>query len=74
MLNQVILLGRIDTIGNDTITINNNDILYAITFTGDNILQNVKEYCKIGDLIGIKAKLIENNVILAEKVTFLSSK
>ncbi len=51
----------------------------------DNIAQNTKEYCKKGDILGIKgrvqSRLVEKdnekrNVIevIAEKVTFLTSK
>ena len=40
------------------------------------IAENVAEYCKKGDLVGVKGRIQnENNgiVIVAEKVTFLSS-
>lgn len=43
----------------------------------DGIAQNVAEYCKNGDLVGVKGRLQSNNnglEILSEKVTFLSSK
>ena len=39
--------------------------------------ENVAEYCRKGDLVGVKGRIqSENNgiVIVAEKVTFLSSK
>lgn len=74
MLNQLVLLGRIDTINDNNIIINNSDILYTITFNGNDIINNVKEYCKHGDLVGVKAKLGKDNVIIADKITFLSSK
>lgn len=41
------------------------------------IAENVAEYCRKGDLVGVKGRIQnENNgiVIVAEKVTFLSSK
>lgn len=41
------------------------------------IAQNVMEYCKMGDLVGVKGRIqSENNgiTVVAEKVTFLSSK
>ena len=41
------------------------------------IASNVKEYCRKGDIIGIRGRLevVEDKiVIIAEKVTFLSSK
>ena len=43
----------------------------------DKIAENTKEYCKKGDIIGIKGRLQQENKeikIIAEKVTFLSSK
>ena len=51
----------------------------------DSIGQNVKDYCKKGDIVGIKGRLQSTTIekyhtkmniieIVAEKVTFLSSK
>ena len=59
------------------------DFVECIAF--DSIGENTKEYCKKGDIIGIKGRIqtriVENNdekqykmEIIAEKVTFLSSK
>ena len=42
-----------------------------------NIAKNVVEYCKKGDLVGIKGRIEKINEpmqIIADKVTFLSSK
>lgn len=42
----------------------------------DGVAQNVVEYCKKGDLIGIKGRIqatAEKIEVIAEKVTFLSS-
>lgn len=39
----------------------------------DGISKQTKEYCKKGDLIGIKGRVQSMNQIVAEKVTFLSS-
>lgn len=41
------------------------------------IAENTAEYCKKGDIIGVKGRLEGNNngiSIIAEKITFLSSK
>lgn len=41
----------------------------------DNIADNVKEYCKVGDLVGIKGRLESKEdklILVGEKVTFLS--
>lgn len=41
-----------------------------------NIAENTLEYCKIGDLIGIKGQLQnedKNMIVLADRITFLKS-
>ena len=60
------------------------DFINCVSF--DNIADNVKEYCKKGDIVGIKGRLqsrvIEKDKkekeyvmdVVCEKVTFLSSK
>lgn len=94
MLNQVILVGRlnrINEIGDKQVLItlatprsykNENgeyDTDYIDIILRNSIASNTQEYCKIGDIIGIKGR-IENlkesviPAIVAEKVTFLSSK
>ena len=63
----------------------NEDGVYETDFVpielGDNIGKNVCSYCKKGDILGIKGRLEsfqneDKNIIklIAEKVTFLSSK
>jgi hypothetical protein len=39
----------------------------------DTILDNVKQYCKHGDIMGIKGSVHNQNALVADKVTFLSS-
>ena len=42
----------------------------------DGVTQNVVEYCKKGDLIGVKGRIqssVDKIQVIAEKVTFLSS-
>ena len=84
MLNNFILVGRIYDIFNDKIIINvtkqyKNEYgeyekyLISIEVSHD-LLGNVKEYCKIGDTIGVKGHIGNENTLIAEKVTFLSSK
>ena len=60
------------------------DFINCVSF--DNIADNVKEYCKKGDIVGIKGRLQSRVVekeneekeylmdVICEKVTFLSSK
>ena len=92
MLNQVVLVGRIESMETvdevTTVTIivprayKNVDGNYdsdhiPIQITG-NIATNTLQYCKVGDLIGVRGALrnvgISDKVeVVAEKVTFLSS-
>lgn len=50
---------------------------YITTTLWNGIAQNTVEYCKKGDLVGIRGRLQTDNnqtKIIAEKLTFLSSK
>lgn len=38
------------------------------------ISDNVKQYCKHGDIMGIKGMVCNQNSLVAEKISFLSSK
>ncbi len=80
MLNMFTVLGRVTEIGNDTIDISvpdaddkteNFNIHIEIGF---NMAKQIKEYCHIGDLVGVKGKIIYNNILVGEKVTALSSR
>lgn len=47
-----------------------------VLLTGS-IATNVKEYCKKGDLVGVKGRLTtkkNNIIIIADKISFLASK
>lgn len=85
-MNNVILVGRItDFEGNEvTISVNRNykneDGIYMSDlipiWLSANIGEKMKEFCKIGDVIGVKGR-IENRgevVVMAEKTTFVSPK
>lgn len=56
------------------------DTDFIVITLWDGIAQNTKEYCHKGDIIGVKGRIQCNdetehrNEIVAEKVTFLSSK
>lgn len=43
-----------------------------------NVAENTKEYCKVGDMVGVKGRLSRLNnrnlEVVAEKVTFLTSR
>lgn len=92
MLNQIVLIGRLKEIKEIKeellITIatprslKNEDGEYETDYfdilVRHGLVQNVKEYCNIDDLIGIKGRLeqIKDSVIpaiVAEKITFLKS-
>ena len=94
MLNQVILVGRISkevvkngeryemTIGIPR-SFKNADGEYETDFVDiklfNQVGQSTMEYCKIGDIVGIKGRVQNGELnkpleIIAEKVTFLSSK
>ena len=85
-MNNVILVGRIISFeGNEvTISVNRNykneDGIYMSDSIpvrlSANIGEKMKEFCKIGDVIGVKGRL-ENRgevVVMAEKTTFVSPK
>lgn len=40
----------------------------------DNLSNTLNEYCKTGDLVGVKGRIQNGNVLIAEKITFLSNK
>ena len=92
MLNQIVLVGRLanePTIkenGECIVTLavprtyKNQDGEYETDFIPcvlfKNIAETTREYCKKGDVIGIRGRIqtSENEIVLvAEKVTFLSS-
>lgn len=90
MCNQVLLVGKLIEIKEDNIlyiavnrSFKNEDGEYETdkikVYIWDKISESTKEYCKVGDTIGIKGRLQEDKIngemkIIAERVTFLSSK
>ena len=87
MLNQLVCVGRIVEINEETIKIavtrnyKNENREYETDFISckifKNIAKNVNEFCEKGDLVGIKGRLETFDsklIVIAEKVTFLSSK
>ena len=92
MLNQLVLVGRIAKLPNEknkesviiTLAVprsfKNKDDEYEVDTLPCSLFGNVGsatlEYCKVGDMVGIKGRLAikkDKIVIVAEKVTFLSS-
>ena len=84
MLNQFVLVGRLETINTEknyiilkgTSSYKNSDGIYEeftnkIMVFGE-LLKHANEYVKTNDIIGIKGS-IQNNIIKADKITFLSS-
>ena len=89
MLNQIIMVGRLLQTNEERKEIvvsvprqyKNEDGIYEndeITVkVMDGILNNVIEYCKVGDILGVKGRIqCQNNnlELVAERITFLSSK
>jgi len=85
-MNTLIIVGRIDKINDDKIDIavarnyKNEEGIYEkdiIPCLLKNFMKdNINEYCKEGDLIGVKGRLEKRDslIVIAEKVTFLSCK
>ena len=85
-MNFITLVGRIASFeGNEvTISVNRNykneDGIYMSDLIpvclGINMTEQMTKYCKVGDMLGIKGHLENRNgvVVMAEKVSFLSSK
>lgn len=87
MLNQVVAVGRISSIENGELVLavprsfkNENgeyDTDYIDVRLSKSIEENVSTYCEKGDLVGVKGRLesgINKMHVIAEKVTFLSSR
>ena len=85
MHNMVYLIGRLarDVKGKDlTLAVarscKNKDGIYETDFIECELLgaivDNVKEYCRKGDLVGIKGCLRSGNKVIIEKITFLASR
>lgn len=88
MLNNFMVVGRINNIDleDDKCTLamkvtrsykNENgeyeeDLINIQVF--DNLSNTLNEYCKTGDLVGVKGRIQNSNALIAEKITFLSSK
>ena len=92
MLNQFVLVGRLKEnthVSDDKAIItlavpkgyknenNEYDMDYFECILNGNMAQNVAEYCKVGDLLGVKGKLETADsrmFIVADKISFLSTR
>ena len=87
MLNQVVVVGRIYSMENGKLVMavprsfkNENgeyDTDYIEARLSKSIESNVSTHCELGDLVGIKGRLesdANRMFVIAEKVTFLSSR
>ena len=85
-MNNVILVGRITSFEGNEVTVSitrnykNEDGIYMSdsipVWLSANIGGQMKEFCRIGDVIGVKGRL-ENRggvVVMADKVSFISAK
>lgn len=82
-MNNVVLVGRIRGIEEDTNTIIIETTVKESTLLpiklSHGIADSVKEYCKVNDVIGVKGSLTcdettGNVLIIAERISFLTSK
>lgn len=85
MLNQFIIVGRIKEFKDRCLTVvvsrptkdkngkYGHDIL-NVYIDAPTIWKSVKEYCGKGDIVGIKGRITSHCRLIAEKVTFLSSR
>lgn len=86
MLNQALIVGRIVEIFDDEILVKtprsykneqgeyDYDVFPCIV--GGSMMSNVKEYCSLNDIVGVKGRLESDGAIVkikAEKISFLSS-
>lgn len=87
MINMVTLIGRIVEINKDDVVIKvirsykNEKGIYDTDLipvkVSTNIMEHIKEYVHIDDMVGIKGRVVTDDMrisIEADKVTFLSSK
>ena len=80
MLNQVILVGRLEKIENSGIILkvgnieNCEKLDYISINVSKGILDNIKESCEFDCILGVKGKIANKNKIIANKISFLSNK
>lgn len=81
MLNQAVVVGRIQKIFDDSIvelrvTLNDKDSYVLVpVLLSLNLYDNLKRYCIEEDIIGVKGRLIDKSghlMVEASKVSFLS--
>ena len=85
-MNNVILVGRITRFEGEEVTVSinrnykNEDGIYMSDLIpihlGINIAEKMVDFCKIGDVIGVKGRLENRDgvVVMADKVSFISAK
>ena len=79
LMQQTVLVGKLTNIYAGSIELESSTDPNHSVFTielSNNILDHVKEYTEIGDVVGVKCRLesrFNNVVLVGDKVTFLSS-
>ena len=85
-MNNVVLVGRITRFEGEEVTVSvnrnykNEDGIYMSDLIpihlGINIAEKMVDFCKIGDVIGVKGRLENRDgvVVMADKVSFISAK
>ncbi len=79
MVNIVTIVGRLEMVTNEDqifISIIKDNVKVPVNVS-KNILDNVKSYCKLNDVVGVKGRLINDDrgqlLLQGDKITFLSS-
>lgn len=75
MSNQYFLIGRLVTIGDNSITIESNTDKIIVKVS-NSLLEKIQNYCGIGEVIGIRGRITAVNdqiELTCEKCTFLST-
>ena len=83
MLNNVVLVGRIVNKKENHFQLSiarayknkegkyDNDIITV--YMNGKIAENMNQYCEKGSIVGVKGHLEQGNIIMADKITFLST-
>lgn len=83
MLNQAIIVGRLIEINEERKTIvvkseSKEETAFIPVTLPSKIYNNLKDYCRVDDILGIKGTLKTNDnqelIVVANKITFLTSK
>lgn len=75
-MNNVMLLGRLKSFKDNYMNLlvkDRSDEILIILKVSEGILEKAKEYINVGDLISVKGRIMEGNIVVAENISFLQS-